>query len=71
MFRRKAINHLFERRTTGRFVPYVIAAMVYLAALAGAVDDVKDAGRVAVLDTVESGEDEPARVEVTLAPTDN
>lgn len=36
MFRRKAINHLFERRTTGRFVPYVIAAMVYLAALAGA-----------------------------------
>lgn len=34
MFRRKSINHLFERRAAGRLVPCVIAVMVYLAALA-------------------------------------
>ncbi len=36
MFRRKSINHLFERRAASRFVPYIIAAMVFLAALASA-----------------------------------
>ncbi len=36
MFRRKSINHLFGGRATRSFVPYVIAAMVYLAALATA-----------------------------------
>lgn len=36
MFRRKAINHLFERRAASRLVPCIIAVMVYLAALATA-----------------------------------
>lgn len=33
MFRRKPIKHFFERRAAGRFVPYAIAVMIYLAAL--------------------------------------
>ncbi|MHA1536156.1 MAG: cell division protein FtsX [Alphaproteobacteria bacterium] len=34
MFTRNAFDHLFDRRTASRFVPCVIAAMVYLGALA-------------------------------------
>jgi len=36
MFPRRSINHLFERKAASRFVPCVIAAMIYLAALATA-----------------------------------
>jgi cell division transport system permease protein len=36
MFHRKTIDHLFERKAASRFVPCIIAVMVYMAALASA-----------------------------------